>query len=210
VDRGAIHRAVASLHLGVAHYYGQIVITIVSGLPRSGTSLMMQMLAAGGMPLLTDMERKPDIDNPRGYYEWEPIKLLPKEPNRIDEAEGKAVKVISQLLLSLPQGRNYKLIFMERPLPEVLASQDEMLKRRGSSEFVDAALLTFAFRDHLREIVDFLEHRTDIPVCRMGYRKVLSDPTGSATAVRDFLGLDLNVEAMALAVDHSLYRNRRP
>jgi len=170
---------------------------------------MMQMLAAGGMPLLTDLERQPDIDNPRGYCEWEPIKLLPKEAKRIDEAEGKAVKVISQLLLSLPQGRNYKLIFMERPLPEVLASQDEMLKRRGSAEIVDAALLTSAFRDHMREIVDWLEQRTDIPVCRVGYRKILNDPAGSAKSVRDFLGLDLNVEAMALAVDPSLYRNRR-
>ena len=127
--RGIPHPVAAP---AVARYYTRIVITIVSGLPRSGTSLMMQMLAAGGMPLLTDLERKPDIDNPRGYCEWEPIKLLPKEPNRIDEAEGKAVKVISQLLLSLPSGRNYKVIFMERPLPEVLASQDEMLKRRGS------------------------------------------------------------------------------
>ncbi len=186
------------------------MITIVSGLPRSGTSLMMQMLAAGGMALLTDLERKPDIDNPRGYCEWEPIKLLPKQPNRIDEAEGKAVKVISQLLLSLPQGRNYKLIFMERPLPEVLASQDEMLKRRGSIQSVDPALLSTAFRDHMREVVAWLEDRTDIPVCRMGYRKILSDPTGSAKAVRDFLELDLNVEAMALEVVPSLYRNRGP
>jgi len=184
------------------------VITIVSGLPRSGTSLMMQMLAAGGMPLLTDFERKADIDNPRGYCEWEPIKLLPKEPNRIDEAEGKAVKVITQLLLSLPPGRNYKLIFMERPLPEVLASQDEMLKRRGSTQSVNHALLTSAFRDHMREVVAWLERRTEIPVCRMGYRKVLSDPSNSAKAVRDFLDLELNVEAMAREVDPSLYRNR--
>jgi len=184
------------------------VITIVSGLPRSGTSLMMQMLEAGGMPLLTDRERKPDIDNPRGYCEWEPIKLLPKEPNRIDEAEGKAVKVITQLLLSLPPGRSYKLIFMERPLPEVLASQDEMLKRRGPTDSVDPALLASAFRNHMKEVVAWLEQREDIPVCRMGYRKVLSDPSGSAKTVRDFLDLELNVEAMALAVDPSLYRNR--
>ena len=171
---------------------------------------MMQMLAAGGMPLLTDLERKPDIDNPRGYCEWEPIKLLPKDPNRIDEAEGKAVKVISQLLFSIPQGRSYKLIFLERPLPEVLASQDEMLKRRGSFELVDPALLTSAFHDHMREVIAWLENRTDIPVCRVGYRKVLSDPTGPANAIRDFLNIDLNVEAMALVVDPSLYRNRRP
>jgi hypothetical protein len=170
---------------------------------------MMQMLAAGGMPLLTDLERKPDIDNPRGYCEWEPAKLLPKQPNRIDEAEGKAVKVISQLLLSLPRGRNYKVIFMERPLPEVLASQDEMLKRRGSAGSVDHALLTNAFRDHMRQIVAWLERREDIPVCRMGYRKVLSDPTAAANTVRDFLGVDLNAEAMAREVDPTLYRNRR-
>jgi hypothetical protein len=189
---------------------GRIVITIVSGLPRSGTSLMMQMLAAGGMPLLTDLERKPDIDNPRGYCEWEPAKLLPKQPNRIDEAEGKAVKVISQLLLSVPRGRNYKLIFMERPLPEVLASQDEMLKRRGATEDVDPALLTSAFRHHMQEVIAWLEQREDIPVCRMGYRKVLGNPSASATSVRYFLEIDLDVESMALAVDPSLHRNRRP
>jgi len=201
---------VTSPRCSAANYYGGIVITIVSGLPRSGTSLMMQMLAAGGMALLTDLERKPDIDNPRGYCEWEPIKLLPKQPNRIDEADGKAVKVISQLLLSLPRGRNYKLIFMERPLPEVLVSQDEMLKRRGSTESVDHAVLTSAFRNHMKDVVAWLENRTEIPVCRMGYRKVLSDPTASAEMVRDFLDLDLNVEAMVQQVDPSLYRNRRP
>jgi hypothetical protein len=186
------------------------VITIVSGLPRSGTSLMMQMLAAGGMTLLTDHERRPDIDNPRGYCEWEPIKLLPKDPNLIDEAEGKAVKVISQLLLSVPRGRDYKLIFMERPLPEVLASQDEMLKRRGSSDSVDRVTLTSAFRDHMKEIITWLEERDDIPVCRMGYRKLLSGPIEGAKTIQTFLNLDLEVKAMALQVDPSLYRNRRP
>jgi hypothetical protein len=185
------------------------VITIVSGLPRSGTSLMMQMLAAGGLPILTDLERKPDIDNPRGYCEWEPIKLLPKQPSLIDEAEGKAVKIISQLLLSLPAGRDFKLIFMERPLPEVLASQDEMLKHRGAIESVDHTVLTHAFRDHLRDVIAWLERRTEIPLCRMGYRKVLSDPSGSARMIRDFLNLDLDTDAMARAVDTALYRNRK-
>jgi len=170
---------------------------------------MMQMLAAGGMPLLTDRARQPDIDNPRGYCEWEPIKLLPKDSGLIDEAEGKAVKVISQLLLSLPKGRDYKLIFMERPLPEVLASQDEMLKHRGSTQSVDPAFLTSAFRDHMKDIVAWLESREDIPVCRMGYRKVLNDPEGCAKTVGEFLGLDLDVKAMAEQVDSSLYRNRR-
>ena len=110
------------------------MITIVSGLPRSGTSLMMQMLAAGGMTALSDGERKADTDNPKGYLEWERIKQLPKQPDLIAEAEGKVVKVISQLILSLPDGHEYKVVFMQRPLPEVLKSQEEMLKRRGTHE----------------------------------------------------------------------------
>ncbi len=171
---------------------------------------MMQMLAAGGLPLLMDQERKPDIDNPRGYCEWEPAKRLPKQPNLIDEAEGKAVKVISELLVSLPQGRDYKLIFMERPLPEVLTSQDEMLKRRGSTELIEHALLTQAFREHMQQIAFWLERRQEIPVCRMGFRKVLADPPRCAQTICDFLDLKLNVKAMAHAVDASLYRNRCP
>src|SRR5580704_485411 len=98
------------------------MITIVSGLPRSGTSLMMQMLAAGGMPALSDGERKADTDNPKGYLEWERVKQLPKNPDLIAEAEGKVVKVISQLILSMPDGHDYSIVFMQRPLPEVLKS----------------------------------------------------------------------------------------
>ena len=169
---------------------------------------MMQMLAAGGMPILTDEERKPDIDNPRGYCEWEAIKLLPRRPELIDQAEGKAVKVISELLLSVPSDREYKLIFMERPLPEVLASQDEMLKRRGKTQSVSHEALTSAFREHMQTIVSWLERRSEIPLCRMGYRKVLRDPPSCAETIRDFLNVDLNVAAMAQQVDPSLYRNR--
>jgi hypothetical protein len=185
------------------------MITIVSGLPRSGTSLMMQMLRAGGMTLLTDYERKADDDNPRGYCEWEPAKLLPKEPQRIDEAEGKAVKIISQLLMSIPEGRAYRIIFMERPLPEVLASQDEMLRRRGQSDFVSHEVMTRAFQKHISEVADWLMKRTDVPVHRVGYRRLIREPIENAEAVRAFLGIDLDVKAMAQEVDPSLYRNRK-
>ncbi len=171
---------------------------------------MMQMLAAGGMTLLTDFERKPDADNPRGYCEWGPAKLLPEHPDRIDEAEGKAVKIISQLLLSIPEGRNYKIIFMQRSLAEVLASQEEMLRRRGSSDLTDRDLMSAAFEEHLQEVSAWLKKRTDIPVCRLRYKNVVRDPAGNAETVRDFLSLDLNVEAMAQQVDVSLYRNRCP
>jgi hypothetical protein len=187
---------------------GYIVITIVSGIPRSGTSLMMQMLAGGGMPLLVDCERKPDIDNPRGYCEWQLVKSLPKQPDLMDRAEGKAVKVISQLLLSVPRGRNYKLIFMERPLPEVLASQEKMLQRRGADEPVELSVMTSAFRNHMKEVVAWLEERDDIAVCRIGYRKLLTDPTGCAATIRDFLNIKMDLQAMAQQVDLSLYRNR--
>jgi hypothetical protein len=185
------------------------VITIVSGLPRTGTSLMMQMLAAGGMTLLTDFERKPDEDNPRGYCEWEPAKLLPKQPELIDEAEGKAVKIISQLLMSIPAGRDYKIIFMQRSLAEVLASQDEMLRHRGSSDLVNHDLMASAFEQHLQVVNAWLKKRTDILVCFLRYKNVVNDPIGSARTVRDFLTLDLNVDAMAQQADRSLYRNRR-
>ena len=184
------------------------MITIVSGLPRSGTSLMMQMLAAGGMTILADSERQPDIDNPRGYCEWEPAKLLPRQPELIDQAEGKAVKVISQLLLSVPKGRDYKIIFMERPLPEILASQDEMLRRRGKPDSVSHEAMTSAFKDHLTDVSTTLENRPDISVLRIGYRRLLNDPIRHSQSIKDFLALDLNVEAMARQVDLSLYRNR--
>jgi Sulfotransferase domain len=185
------------------------VITIVSGLPRSGTSLMMQMLTAGGMTMLTDHERKADVDNPKGYCEWEPAKQLPKEPNRIDEAEGKVVKVISQLLLAVPPGRKYKVVFMERPLPEVLASQDEMLKRRGKTDSVSHDVLTKAFTNHLRDVGEALQKRPEIEVLRIGYRRLLQDPKKHAESIKEFLGLDLNTGAMAAQVDPALYRNRR-
>ncbi len=171
---------------------------------------MMQMLASGGMTLLTDYQRKADEDNPRGYCEWEPIKLLPKQPEIIDQAEGKVVKVITQLLMSIPDGREYKVIFMERPLPEVLASQDEMLRRRGKADTVSHDIMTKAFRDHLADVQAWLTKRTDVAIHRQGYRKVLQDPVGCSTTIRDFLGLDLNIEAMAGEVDPALYRNRRP
>lgn len=183
------------------------MITIVSGLPRSGTSLMMQMLAAGGMTLLTDFERKPDDDNTRGYCEWEPAKLLPRQPDLIDTAEGKAVKVISQLLLSLPEGRNYKIIFMERPLPEVLASQAEMMRRRRSADSIGDDLMTAWFTKHLKEVHARLDNR--MAHCSVAYPKLVGDPLTTARTVKDFLALDLNVEAMVREVDPLLYRNRR-
>ncbi len=142
------------------------MITIVSGLPRSGTSLMMQMLVAGGMAPLADGERRADTDNPRGYLEWERIKTLPNDPACIAEGEGKVVKVISRLLLSLPGGHEYRIIFMRRPLPEVLASQDQMLRRRGTyKEGANSAIISAAFEKHLLEVYAWIEGRPYVKAC---------------------------------------------
>jgi hypothetical protein len=185
------------------------MITIVSGLPRSGTSLMMQMLAAGGMPILSDGERPPDVDNPRGYLEWERIKQLPKDPGCIAEAEGKAVKVISRLLLSLPEGHEYRVIFMQRPLPEVLASQEVMLRNRGTANPGTAnAAMAAAFESHLREVNTWLDGKAYVKTLRVSYHEVLRDAEAIAEKLIQFLGIELNVQAMSAQVDATLYRNR--
>jgi len=185
------------------------MITIVSGLPRSGTSLLMQMLVAGGMTALADGERRADIDNPKGYLEWERIKQLPDDPSCIAEAEGKVVKAISKLLLSLPRGHEYRVVFMQRPLPEVLKSQDEMLRRRGAyKEGMDPAAISAAFEKHLREVDAWLDGKSYVKTLRVKYHEVLSEPKVVAQQLADFLQIALNVDAMAQQVDGSLYRNR--
>src|ERR1700756_1596283 len=185
------------------------MITIVSGLPRSGTSLMMQMLVAGGMTPLSDGERTADADNPRGYLEWERIKQLPNDPGCIAEAEGKVVKVISRLLLSLPLGHEYRVIFMQRPLPEVLASQDQMLRRRGTyKENANPAAMAAAFEKHLREVSAWLDGKPHVKAIRVLYHEALKQPQELSERLAKFLGIPLDIEEMTKQVDASLYRNR--
>jgi hypothetical protein len=185
------------------------MITIVSGLPRSGTSLMMQMLVAGGMTPLSDDERQADEDNPRGYLEWERIKTLPRDPGCIADAEGKVVKVISLLLLRLPTAHEYRVIFMERPMPEILASQDQMRRRRGTfKEGKNTAELINGFEQHLREVEAWMNGTPYVKALRVAYHDVLLNPHVVAEKLAGFLGVKLNLEAMAGQVDRSLYRNR--
>ncbi len=185
------------------------MITIVSGLPRSGTSLMMQMLVAGGMSPLSDGERVADTDNPRGYLEWERIKTLPQNPGCIAEAEGKVVKVISRLLLSLPAGHEYRIIFMQRPLPEVLSSQEQMMRRRGTLKAGgNQAVMAAAFEKHLREVYAWMEGKPHVRALRLSYHEVLSQPKETSQKVAEFVGVPLISDAMIRQVDSSLYRNR--
>jgi len=170
---------------------------------------MMQMLVAGGMTPLADGERKADDDNPRGYLEWERIKTLPENPNCIAEAEGKVVKVISRLLFSLPPGHEYRVVFMKRPLPEVLASQDQMLRRRGTYKpGANPATISAAFEKHLREVDHWFEGKPYARILRIPYHEVLQESREIGSKLVDFLGVPLNLDAMAQQVDASLYRNR--
>ena len=186
------------------------MITVVSGLPRSGTSLMMQMLAAGGLQALTDGARGPDRDNPQGYHEWEPVKRLREAPECIVEAEGKAVKVISSLLAALPARYSYRVLFMQRPLEEIQASQTAMIRRLGTAgPSMGEAELAGALRTHLAQVRGWLERQAHMKVAWVDYHGLLARPLEEATRVRGFLGLSLDEARMAESVDPSLYRQRR-
>jgi len=184
-------------------------IVVVSGLPRSGTSMMMRMLEAGGVELLTDAVRLPDDDNPLGYFEFERVKNLPADTGWLEQAEGKAVKVVSALLEQLPCHRRYKVIFIERDLAEVLASQRRMLRRRGrDSDAGSDERMASLFGKHLAALRTRLASRTDMQVLYVRYGDVVADPRGAARRVAEFLERPLQEGAAADAVDASLYRNR--
>lgn len=184
------------------------MIHIVSGLPRSGTSLMMQMLSAGGMPVLTDHRRAPDEDNPQGYLEWDPVKRLRQAPERIAEAEGKVVKVVSPLLNSLPAKYAYRVVFMLRPEEEILRSQGEMTKRAGTDSGRSPAELKRAYQQHLEQLFAWLDRQVHFQVLRVHYSNVVRDPRVDAVRVKHFFDADLDIEAMVRQVIPSLYRQR--
>lgn len=189
-------------------------IVVVSGLPRSGTSMMMRMLEAGGVVPLQDGVRTADVSNPRGYFEFEPVKDLERargDVSWLTTARGRAVKIISFLLTWLPEDHNYLVIFMQRDLDEVLASQQQMLTRRGEQD-ADAADTTMRSREvfvsHLAQVERFMAARACFKTLYVPYRDAVTAPAATATAVARFLGRRLDTAAMARAVDASLYRNR--
>jgi hypothetical protein len=185
-------------------------ITIVSGLPRSGTSMMMAMLEAGGMAVLTDHVRTADEDNPRGYYEFERVRQIEHDQAWLPEARGKVVKMIAALLKHLPPGYRYKVVFMQRHIEEVLASQRRMLVRRGEpADAVADERMADLFGRHLDRIEAWLAQQPNMDILYVDHSAILADPAGQAERVKRFLGGDLDLEAMASVVDPSLYRQRR-
>jgi len=184
-------------------------VTVVSGLPRSGTSLMMQVLEAGGMPVLTDNIRARDEDNPKGYYEYEPVKKTKTDPAWVENAVGKAVKMVYKLLYDLPEKYEYRVIFMRRKMDEVLASQRVMLNRTKQTDVYqsDEKLADFFNRD-LENVYLWLENQKNFSMVLINYNKIIESPLTECHRVNEFLGLGLDVNKMASVVNPSLYRNR--
>ena len=186
---------------------GEII--VVSGLPRCGTSMMMRMLEAGGHPVLTDHLRGPDADNPGGYYEFEPVKKIAESADWLGRASGQAVKIISRLLFQLPAGFHYRVIFMQRCMVEVLASQRCMLARRGQPVRPEEdEAMGRLFRRHLEEVDRWLRVQEGIEVFRVSYNETLNFPLEQARRVNRFLGGWLDPARMAAVVDMTLYRQR--
>jgi LPS sulfotransferase NodH len=184
-------------------------ITIVSGLPRSGTSLMMQMLEGGGLKSLTDNVRASDEDNPRGYFELEAVKRTKQDPSWLDQAAGRVVKMVHVLLYDLPQDRAYRVLFMKRDLREVVRSQGVMLKRRGAdgANLTDEQLIS-AYEGQLAKIESWLADQPGFDVLYISYNDLMADPARAATDVNRFLGGPLDEEQMLRHVDPALHRQR--
>ena len=187
-------------------------IVVVSGLPRSGTSMAMMMLQAGGVPLLTDDVRLADESNPNGYFEFEPVKRLDSagDPDWLADAGGRAVKIISFLLTWLPETHDYRVLFMQRDLDEVIASQEQMLVRRGEpADGAGADAMREIYARHLEQVERLLSNRRCFTRLPVSYRAAIERPAVEARRISDFLGGSLDVERMAAVANRQLYRNRR-
>jgi hypothetical protein len=186
---------------------------VVSGLPRSGTSLMMQMLARGGFPIMSDQQRAADADNPEGYFEWDEIKQLPSNPRLIEKCAGRAVKIVSPLLAHLPRELSYKVIFMGRPVAEIAASQRVMRERLSGKKIAEAenAEMEQLLERHLQQTLAGLRAAKQISLLVLDYHDLIFEPEQSAQRVVDFIGRERLPawKEMAAAIKPALYRNRR-
>jgi hypothetical protein len=187
----------------------QDVLTIVSGLPRSGTSMMMRMVDAGGIAALTDNVRRADEDNPRGYFEYEPVKQTKQDPSWLDTAGGRVVKMVYRLLYDLPPSRRYRVIFMRRNLSEVVASQDVMLSRRGrEGGDLSKEKLIGLFEQQLAEFDAWIRRQPNFEILYVNYNEALKNAAQTVKTVNEFLGGGLDTAAMSKVIEPSLYRQR--
>jgi hypothetical protein len=184
---------------------------IVSGLPRSGTSMMMKMLEVGGLRIVTDNIRSADDDNLQGYYEFERVKQLKEgDVDWLKDARGSVVKVISALLEHLPAGQHYKVIFMEREMMEILSSQRKMLERRGKpGNPAEDGKFAELYGKHLEKIKGWLVHQTNMEVLYIHYNDMVKQPAEYAAKVAEFLGIPMDARAMGEVPQDQFYRQRK-
>lgn len=204
------YRRHAAERMRQAESFVPIETIIVSGLPRSGTSVMMQMLQAAGVPVLTDNQRAADADNPQGYLEWEKIKALPGNAEVIREAHGMAVKVVSPLLCHLPPGHRIRVIFLHRPIDEVLASQKRMLANQGRPEETEDARLRRTMLEHQKSVMAALLQTPNAETLIVSYPQLVANPLDEAGKIAAFLKpmVELDPQLMAAVVKPELHRNR--
>lgn len=182
---------------------------IVSGLPRSGTSMMMQLLEAGGIHVVTDGIRQADADNPRGYYEFENVKNIKDDCSWVAGCRGRVFKMVSALLYNLPPSFEYKIVFMKRNMNEMLASQRTMLSRRGqNNSSISDEEMALKFDRHLLNIKTWLLKQGNINVVFINYNSVIENAFVNAERVALFLNLPLDLNKMASVVEGSLYRQK--
>ena len=185
--------------------YRKDQIVIVSGLPRSGTSLMMQMINKGGIEALTDDKRQADISNPKGYYEYEPVMALHKDNSWLHKAQNKSLKVVAPLLKFLGPKYRYKVIFMNRDLGEVVKSQQKMIGKNTESLPVK---LFQSYTKHLNQVEVWKEKTPNVELIYLDYKEVLTQTDQAIDKVAKFIGVEMNKEAMKRCIDTSLYRNK--
>ena len=184
-------------------------IIVVSGLPRSGTSMMMQMLEAGGIDVFTDNERAADENNPKGYYEHEAVKRLANDKKWLPKAKNKVVKIISHLLVHLPEKYNYKIVFMERDINEVIQSQHKMLVKLGKAKAnTYPAGLNMTFKENVEKIKIWAKKHHNVDILTINHKDIINNPTAEAGKIKTFLNLDLDIEKMNSVVDKSLHRTK--
>lgn len=184
-------------------------LTLVSGLPRSGTSMMMKAIHAGGIEPLIDNIRRADEDNPKGYYEFEPVKKTKEDSSWLASGAGRVVKLVYRLLYDLPAQYEYRVIFMQRDMAEVLASQKKMLERSGKpGGNISNKQMAELFEAELAKCGKWLSAQPNFKVLFVDYRDMITSPKEQCERINQFLDGGLNTEAMVSAVDPSLYRNR--
>lgn len=180
------------------------IITIVTGLPRSGTSLMMQILNKSGLEILSDGVRQKDISNPEGYYELEAVKGIVKDNSFLKNAVGKVVKIVAPLPMFLDKTLHYRVIFMRRDIEEILRSQEKMLNKDQSAEREKFSAI---YNTHIQKTYQFFE-LNKIPFQDVYYKDLIADPEVELKKIIQFLNLECGWNDLAQVVNPELYRNK--